>query len=237
MVTGEWDVDLRGRMVSIVSTPSRQPDRVLIAFGAALLRHGATLGDSAPQVEAGRKWPDLQRLLGKALPRIGGKLSEDDDGYYNIALSPELKERTGNTQQSYRGIFQQIPDPKVGLYQAGQQPVSGILDVLIESGGAELVVRRSGRAQPEAALESFYIVRSASDSPEVLQHVVSPKLILTEEWMPEWDCEAAAASAEPEEWMLEAVDASLAAIGNSRTSRFGDAEIRLLHCGLLQGTT
>lgn len=235
MVTGERGGDLRGQMVAKVSTASRQPARVLFALEAALLRYGAPPPGSRLQTETCGAWPDAQRLLGMALPGVGGKLSEDDDGHYNIALSPELMEKTGNARQSYRGAFHRAHALVVDLYESGKQPLSGILDILIEAGVAGLIVRQSGQAQHQWALESFYVVSSADDSPRILQHVVLPDLNVIEKWTTEWDNEATTAAAEPEEWLFAAVDASLAAIAKHRPSAFGDAELRLLHCGLLKG--
>lgn len=235
VATGQQDVDLRQRMVAITATPSSDPSRVLLALEAALVSHRAPLGVAAPQAGSSVRWPNLQCLLTKALPRLGGKLSEDDDGYYNIALSPQLKDKTRNSQQSYRGVFQESSDRKINLYEPGQQPVSGILQLMIELGGAELAVRRTRQAQPGLALEAFYSVHPSEASPRILQHVVSPHLTVTEKWMPGWDDEATVAAAEPQGWLPEAVDASLAALAKHRSDECGGAEVWLLHCGLLQG--
>ena len=85
-------------MVSVVAAPTQHPDRALVALRAPILRAQADFQpehyshpDLAPLLGGSLgTWADLQDLLAVALSSVGGKLSEDDDGYFNLALSPEL---------------------------------------------------------------------------------------------------------------------------------------------------
>lgn len=245
METLDWANSARSRLRSVLDAPAPQPDLALLALRAALIRaqdklQPALFGspELAPLLGGSLATSaDLRDVLALGLPGIGGRLSEDDDGYFNLALSPELKVRSGNAVQSYRGTFSSPPpDPALCVYRVADQPVAGVLRILEEATGpGQFFMRRSVGEPPAASLEILYEVCAEQQS-VLVQHVVSEGLSIEVQRLTSWDHDSTAAPAESAEWLLDAIDVSLAFIARHRAEvpPHLDVDVQVIHCGLVE---
>ena len=239
---------VRERIELLMSEPSLDPESALTALQARILIRSAidqlpVLSDPAAARLVGGSLAtrdDLKNFLLTALPRAGGKLSEDDDCYFNLALSPVLKEASQNSSQSFRGVFKpDSPSDRILVYTVGDQPIAGVLAVLAASGDGKLAARRSQAARAKLALEILYTVRIQAPQPFswLIRHLTSGDLDVSCSRVTAWTYTDTAIDSERPGWLWAAASQSMVFLEEQieALTRDADVTLDLIHCGLLEG--